>query len=145
MLRDPVLYEFIDDKEPASENWLRRRFARLESRRSADGTEHWLNWVVRDAEGVAAGYVQATVYPGGEAEVAYVIGRDHWRKGLGSAAVAVMLEALLLDYGVVRATATLDPDNPASLALLAKLGFRFEAEDAEAHEVRYVLDLAGAT
>ena len=44
----------------------------------------------------------------------------------------------------MRATATLDPDNPASLALLTKLGFRFEAEDAEAHEVRYVLNLAGA-
>jgi RimJ/RimL family protein N-acetyltransferase len=144
VLRDPRLYRFTDDKEPTDETALRARLGRLESRRSPDGTEQWLNWVVRNDAGVVVGYVQATVYAHHEAEVAYVVGREHWRRGYGAAATAAMLDELRVSYGVIRATATLDPDNTASLALLAKLGFRFEAEDAAAHEVRHVRVLTGA-
>ena len=75
VLDDPGLYDFIDDEGPASETALRERLARLESRRSPDGSEAWLNWVVRNAEGRVVGYVQATVGPKHEAEIAYVLGR----------------------------------------------------------------------
>ena len=40
-----------------------------------DGSEHWLNWVLRLASGEAIGYVQATVEPSGRAFVAYVLGK----------------------------------------------------------------------
>jgi RimJ/RimL family protein N-acetyltransferase len=142
-IADPELYRFTDDKEPASEAWLRARLARLESRRSPDGAEHWLNWVVRTKAGLVAGYVQATVTPDGDAEIAYVLARPFQRQGIGFAAVTLMLDELAGAYGAIRAWATLDPDNAASLALLRKLGFRFVSEDAVAHEVRYRRDLAG--
>jgi [ribosomal protein S5]-alanine N-acetyltransferase len=142
LLKEPALYRFIDNKGPASEAALRERLARLGSRLSPDGTEHWLNWVVRNAEGAIVGYVQATVRVGGDAEIAYVLGLPFWRRGYAFAACAAMLAELAVSYGVKRATATLDPDNSASLALLRKLGFGLIEEDAAAQEVRYALDLS---
>jgi [ribosomal protein S5]-alanine N-acetyltransferase len=126
-----------------SEAALRERLARLESRLSPDGREHWLNWVIRTDGGGVAGYVQATVEMGGTAEIAYVLGSAHQRRGYGFVAVSAMLDELAASYGVTRVVATLDPDNAASLALLRKLGFRLEGEDAAAHEVRYARDLGG--
>jgi [ribosomal protein S5]-alanine N-acetyltransferase len=138
---DPALYEFIDDKEPASEAALRERLLRLESRLSGDGTAHWLNWIVRNPAGELVGYVQATVAPGHSAEIAYVIGRAYWRKGYAYAACAAMIGELRSSYGVTRLTATLDPANEASLALLRKLGLGLAWTNQAEHEVGYALDL----
>lgn len=140
ILRDPSLYVFTDDKEPVSEDWLRERFARLESRQSPDGSQRWLNWLVRNAHGEAVGYVQATVI-GRDAEIAYVLGRQYWQRGYGFAACRAVMTELSEAYEVTRITATLDRDNLASLALLRKLGLGLVAEDAAAHEVTYARDL----
>jgi len=137
ILKDPALYEFIDAKEPASEEALRVRYDKLETRLSGDGTEDWLNWIVRTDAGVVVGYVQATVYPSHEAEIAYVLGRAFWRKGHGRAACVAMMDELRDAYNVVRFTATLDPANAASVGLLKSLGFGFVSEDREAQEVIY--------
>ena len=141
VIADPALYEFIDNKEPASEEALRQRLLRLESRLSADGTAHWLNWIVRNPAGDLVGYVQATVTPDHSAEIAYVLGRAHWRKGYAYAACTAMIEELRSSYGATRLTATLDPANTASLALLKKLGLGFVWEDVAANEVGYALEL----
>jgi RimJ/RimL family protein N-acetyltransferase len=141
VIGDPALYAFIDDKAPESEAALRERLARLEARLSPDGTEHWLNWVVRSDAGEVVGYVQATVLPNGAAEIAYVLGQAHWRKGYGFAACSTMIAELAAGYGVSRITATLDPRNAASLALVRKLGLGWVWEDLPAREVGYALDL----
>jgi RimJ/RimL family protein N-acetyltransferase len=141
VISDPSLYEFIDNKEPASEAALRERLAKLESRLSPDGIEHWLNWVVRNAAGEVVGYVQATVTPDHSAEIAYVLGRAHWRKGYGYTACSAMIEDLRTSYGVTRLTATLDPANSASVALLRKLGLSLIWTDDPGQEVGYAADL----
>lgn len=141
VVSDPSLYEFIDNKEPVSEAALRGRLARLESRQSPDGTERWLNWVIRNPAGELVGYVQATVTPDHSAEIAYVLGRAHWRKGYAAAACAAMIGELRSTYSVTRVTATLDPANTASLALLRKLGLGLIWENKPAQEVGYALDL----
>lgn len=143
ILSDPALYTYTDEKEPQSAAWLRERFGRLEARTSTDRSEDWLNWVVRNGSGVALGYVQATVTPDGNAEIAYVLGRDYWRRGHGFEAVSLMLGELGASYGAKRATATLDPRNAASLALLSKLGFALIEENPAEEEVRYARDLPG--
>lgn len=140
-ISDPSLYEFIDNKEPASEDALRERLTKLETRLSPDGTEHWLNWVVRNPAGEMVGYVQATVTPDHCAEIAYVLGRAHWRKGYAHAACVAMISELRSNYGVTRLTATLDPANDASLALLRKLGLRLVWTDVPGQEVGYALDM----
>jgi RimJ/RimL family protein N-acetyltransferase len=60
LLQDPAIYAY-ENTPPASLESLRQRFCRLESRRSADGQERWLNWVLRLPTGALAGFVQATV------------------------------------------------------------------------------------
>ena len=141
VVSDPSLYEFIDNKPPASEDAFRQRLQALESRLSPDGTEHWLNWTVRNATGDLVGYVQATVTPDRSAEIAYVIGRAFWRKGYAFAACATMIGELRSTYGVSRITATLDPANQPSLALLRKLGLGLIWTHEAANEVGYALDL----
>lgn len=141
VISDPALYEFIDAKEPESEASLRERLQRLESRLSPDGTEHWLNWNVRNAAGELLGYVQATVTPDHSAEIAYVLGGAHWRKGYAHAACRAMIGELRSSYGVTRLTATLDPANAASLALLRKLRLGLVWANEADQEVGYALDL----
>jgi RimJ/RimL family protein N-acetyltransferase len=124
VLSDPAIYEF-ENEPPISEEALTARYARLESRQSPDGTESWLNWVIRLPTGELAGYVQATVLrTSGVALVAYEIGSKHWRQGIGGAAVAAVLDELRLNYAVKRHAAVLKAKNYRSLGLLRKLGFR---------------------
>jgi RimJ/RimL family protein N-acetyltransferase len=122
VLSDPAIYEF-ENSPPESVSWLAERFAKLESRVSPDGTDRWLNWVIRLPSGVLAGYVQATITQDLTAHVAYELGSKFWRQGIGSAAVSGMLKELVMTYGVHVFVATLKARNYRSLALLRTLGF----------------------
>jgi RimJ/RimL family protein N-acetyltransferase len=122
VLSDPAIYEF-ENQPPASEASLAERYARLESRRSPDGTEAWLNWVIRLASGELAGYVQATVRADGVAFIAYEIASRHWRQGIGGAAVAALIAELKASHGATLCVAVLKARNFRSLGLLRKLGF----------------------
>lgn len=122
VLRDPAIYEF-ENEPPESEAWLRHRFTLLESRASADGTEAWLNWVIRLPGGELAGYVQATIMQTGASYVAYELASRHWRRGIGSSAVGAVLEELGSAYGVHTFVAVLKAANHRSLSLLRSLGF----------------------
>src|SRR5262245_33981325 len=99
VLGDPAIYEF-ENEPPISEEWLARRYELLESRGSPDGTEKWLNWVVRLPTGELGGYVQATVLASGTSYVAYELNSRYWRQGTGSSAVTAMLEELSSTYAV---------------------------------------------
>jgi RimJ/RimL family protein N-acetyltransferase len=119
LLVDPALYTYLDFPPPPSLEHLQRVYARLETRRSPDGTEAWLNWiVVRDGE--AIGFVQATIYPDHSANVAYVLGSAHWGRGYAIEAVTAMLAEL----GGGKCFATVDARNARSIRLLERLGFR---------------------
>ena len=130
VLSDPAIYEY-ENAPPESEEWLAGRYSRLESRSSSDGREKWLNWVVRLPGGDLAGYVQATVLPGRVALIAYELNSRHWRQGIGSDAIATMLDELHAYHGVQRYVAVLKSRNIRSLGLLRRLGFE-QAEEQEA-------------
>ena len=125
VLSDPAIYEF-ENTPPESPAWLEQRYSKLESRRSADGTERWLNWVVRLPTGELAGFVQGTVVHDSTAYVAYEFASKYWRQGIGSASVGAMLEELIASYGVHTFVAVLKARNFRSLALLRSLGFTAE-------------------
>jgi ribosomal-protein-alanine N-acetyltransferase len=122
LLGDPAIYEY-ENEPPSSLEWLRERFARLESRRSHDGAEEWLNWVIRLPSGELAGYVQATVRAGGRAAIAYVLASRYWGRGVASQAVAAMMDELRRGHGVRDFHAVLKARNTRSLKLLERLGF----------------------
>ncbi|MXO60812.1 GNAT family N-acetyltransferase [Altererythrobacter salegens] len=124
LLTESALHEFTDSDPPSSAEWLEARFRRLENRCSPDGTQQWLNWVIRTAEGKAAGYVQATVNAEGSAEIAFVLGLPYWGRGLAEMASAQMMDILVRRHGVTRFTATADTRNARSVRLLERLGFK---------------------
>ena len=61
LLSDRAIYQYLDYSPPASVEYLRGVYLRLEARRSPDGSEAWLNWVIRPRDQPLVGYVQATV------------------------------------------------------------------------------------
>ena len=99
MLSDPAIYEY-ENAPPASMEWLRARYEKLETRRSADGSEQWLNWVIRMTGAGLIGYVQATLHADGSAAIAYEMSSAWWGRGLGRRATEAMLRELVHHYGV---------------------------------------------
>jgi len=131
VLSDPAIYEF-ENAPPESEEWLTKRYERLESRGPAKGEERWLNWVVRIPSGELVGYMQATVQQSGASYVAYELGSRHWRKGIGISALQAMLEELRTHYQVHTYVAVLKAKNFRSEAILRRLGFVRSSADQEA-------------
>ena len=125
LLRDPAIYEF-ENQPPESPEWLERRYRQLETRRSPDGAERWLNWVIRLQSGRLAGYVQATVLRESAAYVAYELASPFWRQGIGSVAVAAVLQELASTYEVHTCLAVFKARNFRSESLLRRLGFASE-------------------
>lgn len=128
VLGDPAIYEY-ENSPPASLQWLRDRFARLESRQSADGSELWLNWIVRMKAAGPIGYVQATVHADRHAAIAYEFASAHWGQGLASEAVRAMIRELAGHYGVQRLSAVLKRANHRSRRLLERMGFMTASEE----------------
>lgn len=123
VLAEPALYEFIEEDPPASIEALRQRFARSESRRSPDGSQQWLNWVVRDEALNVAGQVQATVAADLQTHIAYVFGSAFWGRGIASAAVAQMLDMVAAEFGVSIFFVVAERRNGRSVRLAERLGF----------------------
>jgi [ribosomal protein S5]-alanine N-acetyltransferase len=127
VLCDPAIYEY-ENEPPPSLDWLRERFAKLETRLSPDGKEHWLNWVIRLPTAELAGYVQATVRADGHAEIAYELSSRFWGRGLGRQAVEAMIAELVERYEVRHLSAVLKRENLRSLRLLERLGFTLSSD-----------------
>ena len=134
-LAEPELYLYIPREAPSSVAAVRARLERLVGRRSPDGAELWLNWVMR-AEGAPVGMLEATVHPDRTASVAYMVFAAARRRGYASEAVRWLLGWLGAARAIERARATVDPRNAASVALLRRLGFELEATYPAAEPIR---------
>lgn len=114
-LRDALAVDDLDG--------LRRRFAGWETRRSPDGAQAWLNWVVRARDtGRALGWTQATV-EGAAASVAYALLPDERGRGAASDAVRAMTAWLRTALAVSEVTASIAPENTASERVASAAGF----------------------
>jgi RimJ/RimL family protein N-acetyltransferase len=122
VLSDRAIYEY-ENKPPPSVEWLRERFAKLESRCSADGREQWLNWVIRLPTSELVGYVQATVHADGRAAIAYELSSAYWGRGVARRAIQALITELAEHYHVHTVIAVLKRDNRRSFRLLERLGF----------------------
>jgi RimJ/RimL family protein N-acetyltransferase len=136
VLGDPAIYAF-ENAPPPSLDWLAARFAKLETRRSADGREQWLKWVVRLPTAQLAGYVQATVRADGSAAIAYEFASAHWGRGIASRAVLAMIDELVAAYGVTTLYAIAKRANLRSHRLLERLSFA-RVDDAARRSLRRV-------
>jgi RimJ/RimL family protein N-acetyltransferase len=147
VLTDPAIYEF-ENEPPASVDALRARYRKLESGRSPDGTQLWLNWVVRlRGDGNAIGYVQATVLADAQALIAYEFGSAWWGRGLAHEATDAAVRELHDTFGVATVGAVFKRANDRSRKLLNRLGMRetnageFPRDLAEPDEVAAAMNL----
>lgn len=122
LLHDPVLYAFVPEDPPLSLDQLLKRFRTLEGRRSPDGSQLWLNWLVR-MEGAPAGLVQATCDPERKVFIAYEVFDGFRRRGIAVSAVRLMLAHLQHHHLADLVLAYVDTRNVASIGVLGKLGF----------------------
>ncbi len=132
VLRDPSLYRYLDSGPPESVAQLRNRYVALERRKSPNGSQQWLNWILRIAgSGCAIGFVQATIGSSLNTWIAYLVGTEYQGRGYATEGTRAMLAHLTQDCAVRRCLATVEVDNLSSIRLLARLGF----EEAEADEL----------
>jgi RimJ/RimL family protein N-acetyltransferase len=137
VLDDPALHEYTGGT-PATATELRFRYSRLATGFSADGSECWLNWVVRHGAD-AVGFVQATVTRSSDqfdAEVAWVIGTGHQHHGYAQEAAALMVE-WLRQQGARNIFAHIHPEHVASAAVARRIGL-FPTDDIADGEILWV-------
>jgi RimJ/RimL family protein N-acetyltransferase len=124
VLDDIALHRYIGGR-PASVRELSERYRRLAVGRSPDGTEGWLNWVIRcRASGEPAGTVQATVSRDGlrrQAELAWVVATPCQRLGYAAEAAAGMA-GWLRARGIPLLVAYVHPEHRASARVAERLG-----------------------
>ncbi len=123
-LREVHLYTFIPGGPPTSLDALEARYRRLESRRSPDGREGWLNWVARrQADSLPVGTFEATLRPNRTAMFAYTVFLPFQRQGYAWEGGESVVSHLIRDYDVESVIAEIDTRNVASIALVERLGF----------------------
>ncbi len=134
LLQDEVLYSYTGGEAPASVESLQNLYAFREARCSPDGSERWLNWLVRDsATGLALGYLQATVEMD-RATVAWVIGRAQQGKGHASKAANTLL-AWLRKHNAPPIRACIHPEHKASQAVARRIGLHLTPEWIDGEQV----------
>jgi len=134
VLSESSLYEYTQDEPPASLSALRDRFEFLESRKSPDRTQLWLNWVLlKLATGRAIGYVQATV-KADHAEIAWVVGMNWQRQGYGSEAAQALVD-WLRSVGVREVRANINPAHTASQHIANRLGLSRTNDSIDGEDV----------
>ena len=120
VLGDARIWEHIEGSDGSTEEQMRAAYARRAAGPTRPG-EQWLNHAVRLVDGPYLGRVEATVHAEeGWAEIAYVFGLEHRRRGHARAAVRWLLGGLEVDEVWACATAA----NARSRRLLEALGFR---------------------
>jgi len=123
-LRDEEIYRYIPQDPPASPEALAKRYQFLETRKSPDNTEHWLNWAVRlKADFSCIGRFQSTVRPDRTALFAYEFARTSWGQGYATEAGQEVITHLFNTYPIDLLLAEVDTRNVASMRLLERLGF----------------------
>lgn len=124
VLVDPIIHTFLQERPPFTEDELRARNRLLEKRKSPDGANDLFSWVVRDIGGEMFGFVTATVFARGTAELAVVLSPRVWRKGYAREALGTVMKDLQKRHRVNAFFATAAPRNDPAIKLFQRLGFR---------------------
>jgi RimJ/RimL family protein N-acetyltransferase len=139
LLDYPALHTFTGGR-PATLDELRRRYERQVLGHSLDGTQRWLNWIVRlKQSGQLVGTVQATATANATtcvAELAWVIVAAHQGRGYGTEA-AVAMARWLRDQHAEVLTANIHPHHEASMRVARALGL-IPTEQVIDGEIRWV-------
>jgi RimJ/RimL family protein N-acetyltransferase len=122
-----ALFEAYSDAELMTW-WSSAPHATIDDTRSylaaRGGPSSWRGWVmIERASGAIVGTLAAHEVRAGVAEIGYLLLRRFWGRGHAREGVQRLCDLLFDDEGYRRVMADTDPDNAASNALLAALGF----------------------
>jgi RimJ/RimL family protein N-acetyltransferase len=134
LLVDQQLHTFTGGR-PATREELVSRFRKLETRRSPDGSEEWLNWVVRHRETDAAvGTVQATII-GDRALVAWVIATRCQGRGFATEGATALVSWLSADTSIATVSAHIASGHLASERVAERAGLALTDEMVDGERV----------
>ena len=134
VLSDGRIYAYLSEPPPITVEDLRRKYEFQSRGRSPDGTEIWLNWVLRlRASGELIGFHQATVRAA-HCSIAYVLNPRHWGKGYATEASIAVISHLFREHGIARVRTEINARNEASLRLVRRLGFSLAGHDEDADD-----------
>jgi RimJ/RimL family protein N-acetyltransferase len=124
VLDDPTLHTFIGGN-PATLQELHVRYAQQVVGQSPDGSQRWLNWIVRRRDdGQAVGFVQATISEqagDSTADLAWVVAASQQRRGYAWEAAQLMADWLRQQH-VHLVVAHVHPQHHASSAVARWIG-----------------------
>lgn len=124
LLSHPEVFAMTLDSEiPAPDVlrvFLREQLATLDS----PDRDRYKLAITLDGEVIGTGGIEPRGQHAGE--IGYVLGRDHWGKGLATEAAALLIEFGFAELGLHRVIAHTEPDNIASRRVLEKCGMVYE-------------------
>lgn len=124
---DPEVMQFSDHGVPSPQfvrEWLQERIAEY-------GTSTLGTWAVDRIDGPSAiGYLginhSTSCRNTDEAELGFRLARAYWRRGYGLEIARLGLRHAFERVGLLQVIARVDPGNIASIAIVERLGFRFD-------------------
>ena len=128
LFSDPAVTRFIDLDPMGSVADARAAIAEV---LTAQENQRAMRWAIRvGASNELAGTVGLLNISArnGRAELGYDLGRAYWGRGLAREAAAEVVDYGFDAMGLHRIEADVQAENKASIAVLEKLGFRYEAD-----------------
>ncbi|HEY6380132.1 MAG TPA: GNAT family N-acetyltransferase [Candidatus Dormibacteraeota bacterium] len=130
ILNDQRLHRHIGGLPPAQAE-LAERYRALSARRSADGREVLLTWLVRLVPlGEAIGEVRAAVTDEGVACIGCTVGHRYWGHGFAGEALVAMARLLETHLFVTTLEALVPPGHDAGQRVAAGLGMKRDGQGA---------------
>jgi ribosomal-protein-alanine N-acetyltransferase len=130
--RGQILSQRFNPLLPLSESYLAHRLEHACTGDLSDRRRSEYRWVI-DLDGAGVGTV-AAMNPSwgmGYAEIGYMLDEEYQGRGLGTRAVALLVDKLFGETDLHRLYAMISPENTASLRLVGRLGFTCEGRMRE--------------
>lgn len=133
IFRDPEVARFIGIPQMEDEQDARELVREIEDLAEAKTLYQWGVADLEDDRVLGTVTLADLDWKNERAEIGFVVGRAHWRKGYANKAVRLLLDHAFGDLGLHRIEADVDPRNEGSLRLLENLGFQREGYLPERH------------
>jgi [ribosomal protein S5]-alanine N-acetyltransferase len=129
--RDPEVMKYVGDGQPLSGEQVQRWIQKSQENYATHGLGCFA--LENKADGRLIGYCGLINPDGTEAEIVYVLEQRRWRQGLAGEAAKAMLDFGFAQCGLRCITASIDPDNPASIRIVEKLGMEYRQSRLDEH------------
>lgn len=112
---------------PRDAEGVRGHLAGILRRQRGPRRDTWELGAVEAASGRLVGACDLVRHPDGEAEIGYLVAHSRWGRGYATEIAAALVRSAFVDLGARQVIATVATGNSRSLAVLDKLGLRWEA------------------